>query len=135
MKVKAVLLLVFAAIAGCGSEPEPLTVEEYAATVCPAWNTGIAETWGPAAQVAEDLRKKIDVVPPEPLEEYHQANLAYLDTLVDYAKDQPPSDATDLGAFFNDDERQDTAIRLHEAQEALSPDMRAVLQRHGCIDG
>ena len=111
-----------------------LTVEEYA-----EWCEGLDPfdtdgTWGDAANSLDDLVDQYQGVdPPETLASYHSASLEFYQGLRSFVETlEPDSDAQPLDLLG-------TVLLLTPplmaAENALSPDVRAMLEDTGCVSG
>ena len=129
--------LLSAILAGCAGNNK-LSLEEYA-----DWcgersedDTGLDSldslTWGEAAALLDELvEDAIDVVPPEELEEYHDASVTALEAFVAVANDKEPDDP------FNPFELLGVGLvivgTVEEAERNLSARTRDALEAAGCI--
>lgn len=122
---------------GCGSEPKPMTLQEYAKTICVLENAGDdAETWG---DMADALQGAIDayesVSPPEDVREYHLAVLAGFKSVHESAKGKDADAQANPFELIAEPSMLVLGVAITSAEDSLDADTRAVLVTHGCIAG
>ena len=93
MRIVVPVMVMLAVLAGCG-EDEPLTVQQYAETVCSALGGDFRWTLTHGEMVQHHARRSalVDVKPPDELREYHQAQVAAAEAVLAFADDQPQKD-------------------------------------------
>ena len=128
-----VLGVVIAAIS-CGGGG-PLTVEEYSRTICPGTGAQAeaGQTWGDTVRMLEEWRQLYDVTPPAALRAYHQANIAVVDAMLDFATEQPAREPVEFdGSIDLWMAAQPPTEKLEQTVENMNPELLAVLAEHGC---
>ena len=137
MRIVVPVMVMLAVLAGCG-EDEPLTVQQYAETVCSALGGDFidddVDTWGDVSSTMREGLALVDVKPPDELREYHQAQVAAAEAVLAFADDQPQKDEVNPFMFLAAPNILALGMALDVADESLDDDTRSVLVEHGCID-
>ena len=77
-------------VSACGGGGEPLTIEEYAAATCDSDAEDEEDlTWGQSISLFKPLLKEMNrIKPPSELRDYHQANLAIVQAVIEFAENK-----------------------------------------------
>ena len=113
-------------------EPEPVTLEEYAAIVCNK-DRPKADTWGEArASLRSELRDRESLIPPEEMTEWHEGKIEMLsitlDALSGLDADEPINELLLLGI----PELRRAMVVDKAADRSLSLETHRQLRQHGC---
>ena len=130
-----VTLVMLSAIT-CAGEPKPLTVQEYADTVC-----GLEEdipgdiTWG---EYGDEVNRIIDtyedITPPDSLKTYHQVRMAAVKS-VSAIIDNKDADATvNPFEFITEPSLLGHGLAIQGAENDLDTASRQILVQRGCIN-
>ncbi len=97
-------LLVSACGGGDGGGGEPLTIEEYAAATCDSDAEDEEDlTWGQSISLFKSLLKEMNrIKPPSELRDYHQANLAIVQVVIEFAEKQDKDDIVNPYLFLTE---------------------------------
>ena len=130
----SVLFLVCVVVA-CGSDP-PLTVADYAETVC-GYEHGVhggdAETWGELRGAASAALHLYDVNAPDEVRSWHDATVASFELIERFAGERPGGDDFNPFLLLTEPSTLAMVAALEEAENQLDDEVRALLERHGCI--
>ena len=131
--LSALVLLVSAC--GGGSPAVAMTVEEYAAATCSDAEDEEDLTWGQSISLFKPLLKEMDrIKPPSELRDYHQANLAIAQAIIEFAEKQDKDDIVNPYLFLTEQPIFLLGMTLSSLENELPDSIRQVLIEHGCID-
>ena len=134
--MRLLMLLSVCVVVACGADP-PLTVPEYAETVCGYEDevlSGDAETWGELRSAASAALDLYDVNAPDEVQTWHDAMVASFDLFERFAREQPAGDEFNPFLLLTDPSTLARVTALEQAEEQLDDETRALLEYHGCIE-
>ncbi len=137
-KVSIVAMLICVITIACsGSVSTPLTVQEYAETVCGVEESASDDaTWGELRDIIEvEIKKYESVTPPAELKTYHQASLAARKATRDVITDKQADETANFFEFMAEPSLMALMMVVEQAEEDLSAATYKVLEKHGCDIG
>ena len=124
----------------CGGDEkqQPRTYNEYASLVCgeetPSIPIGV--TWGESREYLKARIRTLEhVIPPDEVADYHFANLAVQNTLLEAAEDKDSNAMANYYEVINHPDFATFARVLADAEEELSAEVWLALYDHGCPVG